>query len=242
MQTPSLDALVATYCDPEQDDAAQQQALGLLQLRITLGGDDAAAAASAASASASASAHMEVSSPPEPEDEPEDEPEPPAATISLQQLVGRMETPLTSADDKTRHRATLLLAELLHSLGPRAGATPALAAAGVGGAAGSVCVASGVGVAGGASAAAATVVASLPTMSSASLHLFIVFFLHRLRDYPSLLPSLHALTALLSRFGHCLDVKYCDVEDVVVSLHRCVCGVLLVCLSSFLIYYIPLLL
>jgi hypothetical protein len=57
-------------------------------------------------------------------------------------------------------------------------------------------------------------------MSPAVLHLFTAFFLHRLGDYPSLLPSLHALTALVVRFSGSFDARHSDVEDIVVSVHK----------------------
>ena len=76
--------------------------------------------------------------------------------LTIQELVGRMEAPLTSSDDKTRHRATLLLANLLHldDDSEMVENSPSL----------------------------------VHLVNPAVVHLFVVFFTHRLSDYPSLAP------------------------------------------------------
>ena len=76
--------------------------------------------------------------------------------LTIQELVGRMEGPLTSSDDKTRHRATLLLANLLHvdDDSEMVENSPSL----------------------------------VRLVNPAVVHLFVVFFTHRLSDYPSLAP------------------------------------------------------
>lgn len=78
--------------------------------------------------------------------------------LTIQELVGRMEVPLTSSDDKTRHRATLLLANLLH-LDEDDEMTESSSSL-------------------------------VRLVNPAVVHLFVVFFTHRLSDYPSLAPRL----------------------------------------------------
>ena len=77
--------------------------------------------------------------------------------LTIQELVGRMEVPLTSTDDKTRHRATLLLANLLH-LDDNDDARQSKE------------------------------FSRSSSVNPAVVHLFVVFFTHRLSDYPSLAP------------------------------------------------------
>jgi hypothetical protein len=84
---------------------------------------------------------------------------------------------LTAADDKVRHRATLLLADLLSLPVDQAKPPP-------------------------------------PPLEAAVVHLFVVFFCHRLSDYPSIIPSLQALTALISLHSSSFDQKYDDVLDI----------------------------
>ena len=76
--------------------------------------------------------------------------------LTIQELVGRMEEPLTSSDDKTRHRATLLLANLLHLDDDDNTETDESSRSRL--------------------------------VNPAVVHLFVVFFTHRLSDYPSLAP------------------------------------------------------
>ena len=192
----SIDALVALYCDPEQDDASQQRVFAILQQRITIGNDDAPPAAMACAMDTTVQGLHGL------------EDLPPSSHLSLQQLIGRMEAPLTTTDDKTRHRATLLLAELLHVITSRH-------PDGADGQRSDACNAEKRAKTADGDPGQAQV-----SMPPAALHLFMVFFLHRLADYPSLLPSLHALSALVARFGHCLNRKYCDCEDLAVSIHR----------------------
>lgn len=90
------------------------------------------------------------------------------SSLTLQELVGRMEAHLTSSDDKIRFRATQLLADVLHRADTAPGA------------------------------------AQLPP---AAVHLFVVFFGHRLSDYPSVVPSLHALLALVTKHAASFDPK-----------------------------------
>jgi len=158
----SLTSLIERFCDPQQDDSVHSNALDLLVSLVSLSSSEAEGASACA-----------VMSTDEVDDGESD-------SISLQQLVVRMEDLLTSSDDKTRHRATLLLAELLHACSP-----------------------------------------GTNTIAPGVAHLFVVFFLHRLGDYPSLLPSLHGLTALVVRFGGCFGDKYSnDVEELLLSVHK----------------------
>ena len=76
--------------------------------------------------------------------------------LTIQELVGRMEEPLTSSDDKTRHRSTLLLANLLHLDDDDNTETDESS--------------------------------RVRLVHPAVVHLFVVFFTHRLSDYPSLAP------------------------------------------------------
>jgi hypothetical protein len=100
-----------------------------------------------------------------------------AGTLSIQDLIVKLEGPLTSVDDKERNRSTLLLAELLND-------HPQL------------------------------------TFSSAVIHLLIVFFCRRLSDYPSLVPSLHALTAIVTHHDGEVDNKYFDYVDMFQTIFK----------------------
>ena len=50
------------------------------------------------------------------------------------------------------------------------------------------------------------------------LHLYVVFFNHRLSDFPSVIPSLHALTALVQSYGPKFEPKYNDSLDIFQSV------------------------
>eukprot|EP00428_Durinskia_dybowskii_P083111 CAMPEP_0170428334 /NCGR_PEP_ID=MMETSP0117_2-20130122/39714_1 /TAXON_ID=400756 /ORGANISM="Durinskia baltica, Strain CSIRO CS-38" /LENGTH=210 /DNA_ID=CAMNT_0010687619 /DNA_START=28 /DNA_END=656 /DNA_ORIENTATION=+ len=52
------------------------------------------------------------------------------------------------------------------------------------------------------------------------LHLYSVFFSHRLSDYPSVIPSLLALTALTEKYGAKFDPKYEDAVDIFQTVFR----------------------
>ena len=52
------------------------------------------------------------------------------------------------------------------------------------------------------------------------IHLYAVFFCHRLSDYPSIIPSLHALTALVQLYGAEFEPKYCDALDIFQAIFR----------------------
>ena len=51
-------------------------------------------------------------------------------------------------------------------------------------------------------------------LESAVIHLFVIFFCHRISDYPSITPSLHALAALIKYHYNSFDIKYYDVLDI----------------------------
>ena len=51
-------------------------------------------------------------------------------------------------------------------------------------------------------------------LESAVIHLFVVFFCHRLSDYPSLVPSIDALTALVKIHIKSFNNKYYDILDI----------------------------
>ena len=87
-------------------------------------------------------------------------------TIHIQDMIEHLQIPLTSDDDKYRHRATLLLAEIFHYNSNKNNNN--------------------------------NYNIDNEIMSSTVLHLFITFFCRRLADYPSILPSIHALIALIS--------------------------------------------
>jgi DNA repair/transcription protein MET18/MMS19 len=57
-------------------------------------------------------------------------------------------------------------------------------------------------------------------LEAAVVHLLVVFFCHRLSDYPSVIPSLHALVALVKYHGQNLDPKYYDVVDIFQTIFR----------------------
>jgi hypothetical protein len=52
------------------------------------------------------------------------------------------------------------------------------------------------------------------TLSAAELHHFIIFFISRCNDYPSLIPSLQSLIYIIKYYSQCIDPKYCDVMDI----------------------------
>jgi Dos2-interacting transcription regulator of RNA-Pol-II len=54
----------------------------------------------------------------------------------------------------------------------------------------------------------------------AVIHLFVVFFSHRLSDYPSIVPSLHALQALIKYHAESFNSKYSDVLDIFQTVFR----------------------
>ena len=51
-------------------------------------------------------------------------------------------------------------------------------------------------------------------LEPATIHLFVVFFCHRLSDYPSIVPSLSALLALVRFHAKSFNPKYCDILDI----------------------------
>lgn len=97
--------------------------------------------------------------------------------LTIPDLIEKMETQLTSHDDKLRNRATLLIAELLH-------------------------------------------LSLINNFSAPTLHLFVVFFSRRLGDYPSIVPSLHALLAIVRYNSDKLDPKYLDFQEIFESLFK----------------------
>jgi hypothetical protein len=58
------------------------------------------------------------------------------------------------------------------------------------------------------------------TLPPPVMHLFIIFFCRRLSDYPSILPSLHALLALVKYHYDSLDNRYCDIVEIYQSIFR----------------------
>ena len=98
-------------------------------------------------------------------------------SFTIQDLILKLEVYLTSADDKERHRATLLLADLFH-------ANPDI------------------------------------KFPSSVIHLYSVFFCRRLSDYPSIVPSLHALLALVSFHADSIDPKYYDYVDILQTIFK----------------------
>eukprot|EP00601_Ochromonadales_sp_CCMP2298_P006852 CAMPEP_0173210500 /NCGR_PEP_ID=MMETSP1141-20130122/23696_1 /TAXON_ID=483371 /ORGANISM="non described non described, Strain CCMP2298" /LENGTH=182 /DNA_ID=CAMNT_0014137249 /DNA_START=70 /DNA_END=614 /DNA_ORIENTATION=- len=97
---------------------------------------------------------------------------------SMQDLIELLEERLIGEDERLRHRATALLAELFHAF--------------------------------------------QPSLQAPVIHLYVVFFNHRLSDFPSLIPSLHALLALVTHYGALFDAKYCDAIDIFQTLLRTV--------------------
>ena len=55
---------------------------------------------------------------------------------------------------------------------------------------------------------------------SSVVHLFVVFFCRRLSDYPSIVPSLKALTALVTNHGDSFDPKYFDYLDIFQTIFK----------------------
>lgn len=54
----------------------------------------------------------------------------------------------------------------------------------------------------------------------AVVHLFVVFFSHRLSDYPSIVPSLHALLALIKYHSESFNPKYSDILDIFQTIFK----------------------
>ena len=54
----------------------------------------------------------------------------------------------------------------------------------------------------------------------AVVHLFVVFFSHRLSDYPSIVPSLHALLALIKYHAESFNPKYSDILDIFQTIFK----------------------
>lgn len=51
-------------------------------------------------------------------------------------------------------------------------------------------------------------------LSASQIHHFCIFFNSRLADYPSVSPSLMALTVLIENQASHMDIKYCDIPDI----------------------------
>eukprot|EP01033_Poteriospumella_lacustris_P010520 gene10520-7484_t len=64
--------------------------------------------------------------------------------------------------------------------------------------------------------------AALVTATPPVLHLFVVFFCRRLQDFPSISPSLQALTTIVTLYAASLEARNCDVVDIVESVTRSV--------------------
>ena len=94
--------------------------------------------------------------------------------VTIQSLIAlpEMQESFSSEDDRHRHRAALLLAEILNEKGYNLSLKPAV------------------------------------------VHLFVVFFCHRLADYPSLIPCLQALTALVTYNGDNLHARFDDLTHI----------------------------
>jgi DNA repair/transcription protein MET18/MMS19 len=97
--------------------------------------------------------------------------------ITLTDLIKLLESFLTSSVDKIRYRATLLLADVLHS-------NPEL------------------------------------SLNSAVIHLLVSFFNQRLTDYPSIIPSLQSLVALIKFHNKNMDKKYSDFVDIFENIFK----------------------
>jgi hypothetical protein len=96
---------------------------------------------------------------------------------NLFQLIIKLEQYLTSAHEKERNRATLLLSSLLE-------------------------------------------LQTRPLLNSSQIHHFCIFFGSRLNDYPSIIPSLQALKALVTHQGKNFDPKYRDFNDLFQTLFK----------------------
>lgn len=57
-------------------------------------------------------------------------------------------------------------------------------------------------------------------LEPATIHLFVVFFCHRLSDYPSIVPSLAALLAMVKFHAKSFNSKYCDVLDIFQTMFK----------------------
>ena len=102
--------------------------------------------------------------------------------FAITDLIEMLEKYLTSSVDQERHRASLLLAELLDRS------------------------------------------ASQLFLPATAVHLLMVFFCHRLSDYPSILPSLKALIALVNQYSSNDDLnlpnyRY-DLADIVQTVFK----------------------
>lgn len=146
----SMETLIEKWCDTSQPDEVHEQAFETIAGMIQGGNEKEGGIieASAMSVGEMTGGAATTAS--------EEEHHRYPLNLTIQELVGRMEETLTSSDDKTRHRATLLLANLLH-LGDD-------------------------------TTTEETSVSMVQPVNPAVVHLFVVFFTHRLSDYPSLAP------------------------------------------------------
>lgn len=55
-------------------------------------------------------------------------------------------------------------------------------------------------------------------LTSSVLHLFLIFFCRRCTDFPSITPSLQAISSILRKYHGLLDGKYCDILDIVLTI------------------------
>lgn len=162
-----LKDVIEQYIDPEKDEDMHRDAFDVIVTKVCLvkvgGGGAAVIVDDSGPASMFNVKHEEINS----------------HSIHIQDLIEFLQSPLTSDDDKSRHRATLLLAEIFHYKSSNF---------------------------------------KDEIMSSTVLHLFITFFCRRLADYPSILPSIHALVALVSYHSSNLDPKLGDVHAIYESI------------------------
>lgn len=59
-------------------------------------------------------------------------------------------------------------------------------------------------------------------LGASVIHLYVVFFSHRLSDYPSVIPSVQALIGLVQMYENEFDPKYMDALDIFQSVFRSV--------------------
>lgn len=61
---------------------------------------------------------------------------------------------------------------------------------------------------------------SMLDLNSSTIHLLIVFFNQRLSDYPTIMPSLQAITALVKFHASSIDTKYMDYIDIFKTIFK----------------------
>jgi len=117
--------------------------------------------------------------------------------ISLQDLIMMLNIYLTSDNDKERNKATYLLADIFHYTGN---------------------INNNINNNNNNNNNNNIIIRS--SLSSRSIHLYVVFFCNRLTDFPSIIPSIHALYGIIKYYHHITDPKYYDSIDILRTIFK----------------------